>query len=503
MVSFGEGALDIEVLIGTATIESIDGRTLELGEGEIIDLSVEIGIAEFEDVDAGPPEALDSGPVDLGEGQEIVIRVQGAVQMKGSDGQWSRVPTETESVPAGSELRVSRRGSVRVSRGPEVITIGGGSEAVVGAEDSLVRMASGRATIESTERNVVLGVPGGLITGRASAGGGRSEVQLRRQNAHVNSRAGAVELRSPIDNYTARQGQSGILNADGSIEVEDRAPTRVHLAVAAGASAIIHDVNLPVAVRVRFDGVCSGEGVVEVARGASFTRPRARSFGNGGANVALPQGANRYRVRCSVGGTPKDEVAAEGLLTIRRDSGRAPLPPGATHNFVDTDGRPYTIYYQNHLPKVTVRWRDAPSAPQYTLHVRPQRGAEDTHTLGRASHTFQSGQIRDGVYRVWFDAPFAAPPESRKSMITVRYDSAASVASIREPGTSPIGGQTVRVSGTAVQGCTVSVGGAQLPLDRALRFSGTATVPTEVDAVAIRINHPRTGVHYYLRRVAR
>jgi hypothetical protein len=54
----------------------------------------------------------------------------------------------------------------------------------------------------------------------------------------------------------------------------------------------------------------------------------------------------------------------------------------------------------------------------------------------------------------------------------------------------------------AIDGATVSVGAAQLPLDGDNRFEGDLSTPADLDALAIRFAHPRSGVHYYLRRVS-
>jgi hypothetical protein len=74
-------------------------------------------------------------------------------------------------------------------------------------------------------------------------------------------------------------------------------------------------------------------------------------------------------------------------------------------------------------------------------------------------------------------------------------------ASISEPANGAISaGQTVRVSGLALRGSTVEVGDLAIPFEGAFRFSGSAVVPTDQDALVIRVTHPRGGVHYFLRR---
>jgi hypothetical protein len=177
---------------------------------------------------------------------------------------------------------------------------------------------------------------------------------------------------------------------------------------------------------------------------------------------------------------------------VRRDSGRQALPRRPSRNFVDADGRRYTLLYQNILPIVTFRWPNAPSASSYTLHVGDQ-----TYTATSPSHTLESGDVPEGTHRISFEA---GGQRSQVTTLRIGYDNATTAAFIREPEPGAALSGTAHVSGTCITGCSVSAGGVDLPLDGAQRFSGDVPVPTDLDALAIRITHPRSGVHYYLRR---
>ena len=113
------------------------------------------------------------------------------------------------------------------------------------------------------------------------------------------------------------------------------------------------------------------------------------------------------------------------------------------------------------------------------------------------SHTFESGQLRDGDHRLTY---VAGTRRSQTTRVRVRFDNAAPTAHIREPRGNVARG-AVHVQGQAIEGASVSVGGSPLALDGDNRFEGDTTVPAELDALAIRFSHPRSGVHYYLRRV--
>jgi len=508
-VNAAEGQLELEVLIGSARIEREGEEAIELGAGEELVIDIELGDPIFEeDPDAGPPDAgpPDAGPPDAGAEPtaEISVRVRGRVERMNEDGEWERLDRRTDSLPARSRLRLARRARLSLSRGDESLTLFGEGEATVGAEGgALAQLGSGRASLSADDQDVVLAVPGGAVVGRGGAGASRVDVRLRGDAAVVSVQRGSAELRGTEDTHTLRTGQNGTLLANGTVDSASRPPARAHMAIQAGGSATIHDPQTPVAVRIQFGSVCPGEGLVELAGGSSFRRPAMRSSGAGAANIAVSPGSNRYRVRCSTGGTPGEAIAASGSLTVRRDTGRQQLPRRPPRNVVDTDGRRYTVLYQNLLPIVTVRWAGAPSAGSYVLHFAPSGGEARTLRGQSPSATLESGTVPEGTHRLWFEAPGGSPSRSPQTTLSVRFDNAASAAFVREPAPGGAISGSVRVSGVAVSGSTVSVGGVELPLDRQFRFSGAVSAPEGLDALAIKIVHPRSGVHYYLRRVAR
>jgi hypothetical protein len=57
------------------------------------------------------------------------------------------------------------------------------------------------------------------------------------------------------------------------------------------------------------------------------------------------------------------------------------------------------------------------------------------------------------------------------------------------------------VTGAALSRSSVRVGATEVPLDAHGRFSTDVVLDGDSDAIAIRVQHPATGVHYYLRRV--
>ncbi len=513
------GSTSLEVLVGRATVEGEGGLTVDLGEGEI--LTIDVGGAIIEETpDAGPdaepdaePDADDGGDAGTGDAEvavggegDVSVSVEGrgvTAQAPGGS-EWTALEAGTTTMAASTRVRLPARTQITVTRGDEHATVIGAAEAIVGVPGgALVDLARGRTTADATSTDVLIRVPGGTITVRAAPGeGSRGEVIANGPSTQVMARRGQLSVQGSGPRELLRAGESSVLERGGTVSVLGRAPARAHLLITAGESPTIHDPNPPVAVGVRFAGLCPGRGVVEVARRGSFEVLSFQSFGEGSANFLANSGSHRYRVRCAAGDTPEEEVKAEGTVRVQRDSGRAQLPRRPSRNVVDTDGRPYTLLYQNLLPIITVRWPRAPRANSYVLHIQPQSGAERTYPDARPQHTFETGEVGEGTSRVWFTAAGATPGQSPTTTMRLGFDNAAPTAQLTEPAPgAAIGGGTVTVAGIALDGWTVSVGGTDLPLDPSFRFRGDVPVPSDVDAIAIRIANPRRGTHYYVRKV--
>jgi hypothetical protein len=262
-----------------------------------------------------------------------------------------------------------------------------------------------------------------------------------------------------------------------------------NLSARAGESFVLHAPELPVAVSFDFSGKCPYEGVVELPGAKQKARGKDR------VSVSLQQGSSAYSVRCvdEKGGVGR--AIARGSVQVLRDAGTRKLPPKAPTSMVDADGRLYTIHYQNQPPEVLLRWPNAPSAARYELILDGQ-----SSTLPKAEHLFRSGSLRDGTHQLSFRA---GDRRSRTTTVEVRFDNAAPKASLSSPADREFrAGDTVTIEGVALETWKVSVEGGAITMHPDERFAGeVATSATHPD-IAVRLAHPRLGVHYYLRRAA-
>lgn len=295
--------------------------------------------------------------------------------------------------------------------------------------------------------------------------------------------------------------------AEGPAEAEDASPVggeglpavtqaavAADVAITAGESPTIHDTGAPTAVRIRFGGLCAGEGVVRI--GGSRVAPVR---GRGAAVFPLGGGAHRYSVSCVTDGRLDPLARATGTILVRRDSGAAPLQGRVPHNAVDADGRRYTVLYQSRLPSLTFQWSDPEATGPFVLHVQPEAGAARVVPAPGPRVTLASGELAEGRYRFWFAG--GAGRRSADTSLRVGFDNAAPTAWLRDvdaPGASS--STSLRVAGAVLEGWTATVNDRPLALDENNRFEADLAPGGDERAVAIRIARPGRGVHYYLRR---
>jgi hypothetical protein len=252
-----------------------------------------------------------------------------------------------------------------------------------------------------------------------------------------------------------------------------------------GESFVVHASELPVAVGFDVADKCAGEAELEL----SGKRQRLR--GRGRIALLLPAGTRSYVVHCLA----KARSVARGTVRVVKDAGTRKLPPRAPTSFVDADGRAYTIYYPNQLPDIQVRWPNPPEESGFQLEIDGK-----LESVPGPEHLIKSGTLGDGIHQLSFRG---TARRSRTTTVEIRFDNNAPTASLSEPpdrGFMP--GADVNVVGVALEGWKVSLEGGTITRQSDGRFSGTIAPTAERPDIAVRLSHPRLGVHYYLRRAA-
>jgi hypothetical protein len=116
--------------------------------------------------------------------------------------------------------------------------------------------------------------------------------------------------------------------------------------------------------------------------------------------------------------------------------------------------------------------------------------------------TLAPGRLGEGLHRFWFET--AAHKRSENGVLQVSFDYTARTAYL----TSPRDGEArqqgrARFAGGTLLGSTVHLQAAALKLDAHGRFAAALDLAANVDGAAVRVAHPSTGIHYYVRHLAR
>ena len=495
----GEHGMHYEVSVGTARFES-GGTSTDVHAGEGI--AIGIGAATIvrdepkkaTEAPAPAPAPPDAGapPAEAPPGDvKAIVKGGGAtVKTPGQSG-FKRLTAGKTDLTAGSTLRLSNGTSVEIARGGERATLKGAGEFVVGeAGKPFVTAQSGGVSLDKISSVVAVAVRGGTIVADT---GSSASLRVKSDGTKVSVSSGTVHLQTEGGTADLHAGEEGTVAPKGDAEVLGRGPGYVDFAARAGDSFAVHDPSPPTAIGFGIGGACPTEAVVEL-KGKGATR----SSGAGTVSVLVPAGSHRYEVHCTNANGVDPHAAVTGTVAVVRDGGTARLPRTAPGTVVDTDGRNYTVLYQNLLPKITVRWPSAPQASGYTLRVASTGGSPSTYSSGSPSYSFASGALREGVHRITFEG---ASARSKETSVEIKFDNASPTATITAPANGSFApGSSVVVSGIALEGWKVFAGGRELPLDGAMRFSAEAAVPGNERALAIEFVNPRRGVHYYLRR---
>jgi hypothetical protein len=306
-------------------------------------------------------------------------------------------------------------------------------------------------------------------------------------SAALQQSAKAVAEKSAADGSTAL----------GKLSFQDAPPSAI-VTLPAGESAVIHDPEPPSDVRMTFSN-CPELGVLELDRGnGRFDLLRAR--GNDEIRARIPRGTFKYRLRCVRAGRLQASPVSTGRLTVKTDAATRPLPLTPVTITADADGRRYTVSYQNRLPMITLRWPDAPRAKTYRLFVQPDKGAQLSIESGRSSITLEPGRVGEGLHQFWFET--SDKKRSEQGLLQVSFDYTARTAYL----TSPSEGEatqhgSARFAGGTLIGSSVQVRGTAMKLDAQGRFSGNIEVPVDAPGASVRVQHPSTGIHYYVRHL--
>lgn len=483
-----------EVTVGIANFTPENGEPIKVLAGQRIQVDLETAqIERLVDVAKEAPPVAAPAPLAPAPTGDIAATVRGKrVKYRATETDaWAALDPGKHAVAAGGTFDVPALATVHVARGDEAATVHGRGVFRVGGNRGLVEADVGRVSVDRASGETVIVVPGGSIAVRANDSVADVAVD-KTKGTQVRVREGMAAVQTGSGSDEIMAGETLALDPQGRMRVDGRGPDVADLLVEAGESFVVHDPSPPTAVQVKFPSTCTKGGRLRVGP-SRFILPRTAELA---AIANMQPGVHRYAVVCP--GSPD----VTGSVQIIRDPGTADLPRLAPATLVDTDGRKYTILYQNLLPEVRLSWPRAPKAASYQVTVTTGDKTK-TFTTNKPKYVFKSASLPEGNHSMVFKvvgAPSAASPETT---VKIRFDNAAPAAVVKAPQNKQFkAGDTVEVAGSALPGWVVTAAGSPLPLDPNLRFAGQVHSAAERRSLAIRFEHKERGIHYYLRRSA-
>lgn len=474
--------LGLSVAFGAVTFQNPNAEEVGLVAGD--DVRIGIGMAVF-GLERGKDAAQPTS-------QDIVVEVErGSARASGAGGTALRTLKQgSHPVTPGTQLRLSAGDEVVVRRGAQRARLRGAGDFVLGVEGALAESRRGRISFDAIEADVEIRVPGGVIIARVtpegtraelSVGPNESELKVERGRVSANVHGEEVELSEGLEHHWR--------NSATTAAGVEAGPTYHNMAAPAGRSFIVHAPKAPVAVGFSFENKCPHEGLLEQVG----SRQAARGVGS--ANLAFGPGVRAYTLRCLGKNGKPGRIVARGSVQVMIDSGTRRLPARAPRSRVEADGRTYTIYFQNQLPEVLVRWPNPPSASSFLLQVD-----DKPIELSAPEHVFRSGDLGIGKHRLSFQA---GSRRSRTTTVDVRFDNAAPKASLSAPEDRGFkAGDLVTVEGVALPTWKVTLEGGTIAMQPGERFTGQVQTSAAQPDISVRLSHPRLGTHYYLRRAS-
>jgi hypothetical protein len=493
----GKGQSSVELTIGDAQVSDINGNTIDLVIGQIVDLTMDV---EVKSIDAGVGDAPVDAPIDASEvvasTTEALVEVTGKkaeIQLAGEK-DWKPLPAGAGVLPKGAKLRLGGGTTAKVTARGTTLDMGGGSRMTLSDDLSFVIDGGSVRASSAVGAEGKVTIPGGAVAVKGSAEtSAETKLDVSPRDTRVNVQRGTATLTGATGGILEmNRGETATLAKNGTIRVVEAIPTYFDFRIQVGETVTIHDPKGLTAVKFMFGGKCSGGGFIEMDKDSRYRTAKV-SAGKEDANLSVGAGGWAYRLRCSSASGDTAPVAS-GRLVVTRDSGSRALPKQAATNEIDTDGRNYRISYQSVIPTIAVRIKGEGSP--FTLHIATG-GKEETFTGKGPKIKVAGSKLKEGTYTYWIDRNGVKDP--KVSTLTIDFDNTAPQVYISSPVNNRPWTEEIDVRGAVLPGWTAAVDAITIPIDSQRRFAAKVGKPPG-KALAIKLSHPQRGVHYYLRR---
>lgn len=400
-----------------------------------------------------------------------------------------------------TRLQLDSRAAVVLRSNTEIATRESGKTA--GGSAAHLELSSGSAT---------------FIAGRDADGAGGHEIEVagRRLRIEPGPEAANVDVvtdgrgqtqvavhlgRAALEGGEVVEAGYAVTLAAGQAAVSPVPLARTFIELAPGGSAVVYCGGRVPPVRFTWAaGEAKAPFAVELASDERFTRKVLREEVSkpGFVYDQLKLGSWYWRVR--VGGAWQT-----GTLVIARERG-VDCPRCKRVNIVEETGEETTVYYQEKVPAITMRWRAATGAVKYRVRIfaagaldRPRFAEEVVDT----TLALPAGRLTEAAY-AWsvqaLDSAGNVLASGPVNGLTLTYDNGVAGLLIRTPRSGVTTRETsIPSAGEVALGEKLVVNGAPVPLDGKGRFATKVGLVKGLNQIVYQLPGTGARARYWVR----
>jgi hypothetical protein len=378
---------------------------------------------------------------------------------------------------------------------------------LLGAHTDVVAKESG-LTAEGTAAH--LGLRAGsakFVAVRDGGGAGRHEVEMAGQRLWIEPGLEEANVDVSTDgegrgHIVVHLGRAGLpggetIEAGYAVALRQGAPVGAFVEVKEGRQVEVYCGGRVPPVRFSWKpGTSKAPFTIELARDKHYAKKLFREEVNQPSLVygLLKPGTSYWRVRLA-------DTWHTGTVHIERDQS-IDCPKCKRINVVEDTGRDTTVYFQETLPAITLRWSAVAGAAKYRLKLFDEDSLDKPRidkSVAKPELALAAGRLPEGNY-VWHMQALAADNSARLTgavnRLTIAYDNAISGLRIRMPKRgATTQGTTQWTKGEIALGDKLVINGNPAALDRKGRFAEKVAVSKGFNQIVYQV--PGAGRDQY------
>ena len=199
-----------------------------------------------------------------------------------------------------------------------------------------------------------------------------------------------------------------------------------------------------------------------------------------------------------------------GTFRIQKGAASGDCPKCERVNEIYDTGEKTVVYYQQKLPSITLKWKQAAGATKYRVKVFRDGEFDNPHidnVVEQPRSAFGSGRLEEGKFYwlvISLDATGKDISTGRMNSLEIAYDNAVVDLTIKTPGQGVrVAKGAITTSGVIQLGARLSINGRGTTIDSSGRFSKKVTLSRGANQIVYRTMASDGIERYYIRDIYR